>query len=158
MRYMFFIFFLATSWALPTDKQQPIHFSAGSIEWDHIQSHGVFKDNVCFQQGSTQLHATSGYSIGDAMHQFTKIVMHGTKNQPAHFITTPKINEPEINAFSDEMIYLPLQKLIILQGNVHVKQGRYEFYAPYVQYNTELKKLLTKPQQQQNTTIVINPE
>jgi lipopolysaccharide export system protein LptA len=158
LTWFFILLFNTYAWSLPEDKQQPIHFTAGEIEWDHIQSHGIFKNQVSFEQGSTKLDAASGYSLGDATHQFKKIVMKGDVKKQAHFITIPKNKEPEVNAFADTMIYLPIEKLIILKGHVHVTQGRYQFSAPYVKYNTELKKLLTKNNNQQQTTIIINPE
>jgi lipopolysaccharide export system protein LptA len=150
--------FLKIGFALPEDKQKPIHFSAGEVEWDHLQSHGIFKKNVSFEQGSTKLYASSGFSMGDKIHQFTKVVMYGDKKHQAHFITLPKANEPVLHAFADAMIYLPIQKHIILKGHVHVTQGRYQFHAPYVKYDTELKKLFTKPEHQESTTIIVNPE
>lgn len=152
---LFMTFF---AWSLPEDKQQAIHFSAGEIEWDHLESKGLFKNKVSFEQGSTKLYASSGYSKGDATHQFTKVVMYGAPNEQAHFITIPKNNDPEVNAFADTMIYLPIKKLIILKGHVHVTQGRYEFSAPFVKYNTELKRLITQKNNQEQTTIIINPE
>ena len=152
------LFISHQSFCLPDDKEKPIHFSAGEIEWDHLQSHGIFKKNVSFEQGSTKLNASSGFSIGDATHQFTKVVMHGSPKQQAHFVTIPKANDPAVDAYADTMIYLPIKKLIILKGNVHVTQGRYQFTVPYVKYDTELKKLFTKQEHQQQTTIIVNPE
>jgi lipopolysaccharide export system protein LptA len=146
------------AFCLPDDKQKPIHFSAGEIEWDHLQSHGIFKKNVSFEQGSTKLYANSGFSKGDATHQFTKVVMYGSPKQQAHFITVPKAQDPKVDAYADTMIYLPIKILIILKGHVHVTQGRYQFSAPYVKYDTELKKLFTRQEHQEQTTIIVNPE
>lgn len=147
-----------TSWSLGIDQHQPIHFSAGAIEWDHALSKGIFKNQVHFEQGTTKLDASYGHSEGDAQHQFKKIVMFGDAHHQAHFITLPKPNDPVVNAYADTMIYLPLKKLIILKGHVHVTQGRYDFSAPYVQYDTEQKKLITKKTAQEQTTITIQPE
>lgn len=153
------LFFTTTvTWSLGNDQHQAIHFSAGEIEWDHATSHGIFKNQVHFEQGSTQLDADRGRSEGDTQHQFKKIVMYGNEKKQAHFITLPNPKDAVVNAYADTMIYLPLKKIIILKGHVHVIQGRYDFSAPYVRYNTELKKLITKKTNTQQTTITIQPE
>ncbi len=155
---LFLLGFTCSCWSLGIDQQQPIHFSAGEIEWDHSQSQGLFKNQVHFQQGSTRLDASSGRSEGDTQHQFKKIIMYGDKEKQAHFVTLPNPKDSLVNAYADKMIYLPLKKVIVLKGHVHVIQGRYDFSAPYVRYNTELKKLITKKTNTQQTTITIQPE
>lgn len=157
--WLVFLFGLSIScWSLGIDQNQPIHFSAGEIEWDHAKSQGIFKHQVHFEQGTTKLDAIHGRSEGDHEHQFKKVVMYGDKQKQAHFITLPNLKDPEVNAYADIMIYLPLKKMIVLKGHVHVIQGRYDFSAPYVKYNTELKRIITKQSVDQQTTITIQPE
>jgi lipopolysaccharide transport protein LptA len=144
--------------SLPDDKEKPIHFTAGIIEWDQIHYKGTFKNKVSFLQGTTELYAESGYSLGDAEHQFNKIVVLGNEKQQAHFIVQPELKQPVVHAYADKMIYLPSKKLIELYGNVKVTQGRYHFTAPYLQYNTEEKKMLTKASQKELTILTVDPE
>lgn len=154
------IFAIATplTYALPEDKTKPIHFSAGQIEWDQIHYKGTFKDKVSFIQGTTELYAESGYSLGDAEHQFNTVVLLGNSSQQAHFLIQPQINEQIVHAYADKMVYLPSKKLIELYGNVKVTQGRYHFNAPYLQYNTEEKKMLSKASKSELTILTIDPE
>lgn len=144
--------------ALPEDKSKPIHFTAGQIEWDQIHFKGTFKNKVSFIQGSTELYADSGYSLGDAEHQFNTVVLLGNASEQAHFQIKPQLNEQMVHAYADKMIYLPSKKLIELYGNVKVTQGRYHFNAPYLQYNTEDKKMLSKASKNELTILTIDPE
>ncbi len=144
--------------SLPDDKEKPIHFQAGIIEWDQIHYKGVFKNKVSFIQGTTELYAESGYSQGDAEHQFNQIVLLGNEKQQAHFLIQPKLQEPVVHAYANKMIYLPSKKLIELHGDVKVTQGRYHFNAPYLQYNTEEKKMLSKASEKELTILTVDPE
>lgn len=144
--------------ALPEDKNQPIHFTAGVIEWDQIHYKGIYKNKVSFKQGTTELYADSGYSHGDSEHQFNKIVLLGTSKEQAHFLIQPQSDKEIIHAYANKMIYLPSKKLIELYGNVKVTQGRYHFNTPYLQYNTEEKKMLSKASENELTILTIDPE
>jgi lipopolysaccharide transport protein LptA len=145
-------------YSLPQDKLEIIHFSAGTIEWDQLEHRGRFTDNVSFQQGTTKLFATSGVAIGDEHNQFNQIILFGTQSKQAHFITIPKPNDKEVHAYANKMVYLPQKKLIKLYGKVYVTQGRFHFKAPFMQYDLDKKKVITKPTQQEQTSILIDPE
>ena len=152
------IFLSFPVFSLPEDKEKPIHFTAGVIEWDQIHYKGTFKNKVSFIQGTTELYADSGYSQGDAEHQFNKIVLLGNEKQQAHFLIQPQPKEQVVHAYANKMVYLPAKKLIELYGNVKVTQGRYHFNAPYLQYNTEEKKMLSKASENELTILTVDPD
>lgn len=152
------LFLSSLVYALPSDKKEVIHFSAGEIEWDQSNYHGIFKNSVSFIQGTSKIFATRGYSDGNKKQQFTKVVLFGDDATQAHFITTPKENDLEVDAKADKMIYLPLEKLIKLKGNVQIVQGRYHFQAPYLEYHMDTQKVITKSLDNHLTTIIVDPE
>ena len=145
-------------YALEADRKEPIHFTAGAIEWDQLSHTGTFKDNVSFTQGSTQLFASRGCTKGDDNNQFEEVMLYGDTKQQAHFITIPKPNEKQVDAYADKMVYLPQKKVIQLFGKVYITQGRYHFSAPYLEYNIEKKKIISHSDNQQKTTVVVDPE
>lgn len=152
------ILFSLSCLALPQDKNEIIHFSAGVIEWDQLEHLGRFSHKVSFKQGTTQLFASNGFTQGDTNNQFQKITLYGSKNQQAHFLTLPKPKEQMVHAYADKMVYLPQKKLIQLYDHVYVTQGRFHFRAPYLQYDLEKKKLISKSSNQELTNILIDPE
>ena len=156
--FLLSIFLTLPIYSLPDDKEKPIHFKAGIIEWDQIHYKGIFKNKVSFIQGSTELYAESGYSEGDAEHQFNKIVLLGYKKDQAHFLIQPQPKEEIVHAYANKMIYLPSKKLIELHGNVKVTQGRYHFNAPFLQYDTEKKKMLSKASKNELTILTVDPD
>lgn len=168
MRHLFFIikifnFFLFSTYCfsatapLPIQNNLPIHFTAGVIEWDQVNHIGLFSGNVSFKQGNTQLFASSGKTTGNDKNQFNEVVLFGEKNKQAHFISTPK-DQNEVHAYANKMIYKPAEHLIELYGNVYITQDKYHFRAPYVQYDLEKKKVISKSSSEQQTSIIIEPE
>lgn len=144
--------------AKPDDNQKPIQFSAGQVEWDHQNAKGFFSNKVIFIQGTTEITAESGYSIGDKGHQFKKVVLLGSSKNQACFKTIPKENETTLLAFADKMVYLPDLEMIKLIGNVKINQARYHFQAPYLEYHITTKKMISKSNSNEMTTIIIEPE
>lgn len=160
----FYLIFLITFFSfalkaetLPLNNNLPIYFTAGTIEWDQITHKGIFKDQVSFKQGTTELYASSGKTIGNENNQFDRVFLYGEAKQQAHFISMPN-NQNEVHAYADKMIYLPKEHLIQLLGHVYITQGKFQFRAPYVQYDLEKKKVISKSSAQERTSIIIKPE
>ena len=161
MRVFFYCLFSLLSLkalAQPDDNQKPIHFSAGQMEWDQQNAKGVFSQKVLFIQGTTEINAESGYSIGDKEHQFKKIVLLGSLKKQASFKTVPNVNDTTLFAYADKMVYLPLAEMIKLIGHVKINQAQYHFQAPYLEYHLTSKKILSKSSASDMTTIIIEPE
>ncbi len=152
----FFPFILKAE-PLPINNNLPIYFTAGTIEWDQLTHTGIFKDQVSFKQGTTQLYASSGKTIGNDDNQFGKVLLYGVPKQQAHFISILN-NQNEVHAYADKMIYLPKEHLIQLYGHVYITQGKFHFRAPYVQYDIEKKKVISKSSAIERTSIIIEPE
>jgi len=160
-KIIFFVFSICLSklgLCLPDDQDKLIHFRAGQIEWDQLKHQGRLSHRVYFRQGSTRLFAERGQSQGDANHQFKIVTLLGRKERQAHFITLTNTKEPKVHAYADKMVYFPDLKIIQLYGNVYIRQGRYHFRAPYLKYDLNSKKLLTKAVNQQPVTLIIEPE
>ena len=159
----FFCYFLVlllsdSVFATSADSQKPIQFTAGQVEWDQQKSKGLFSQNLVFIQGTTEITAESGYSIGDKDHQFNKLVILGTSQKQARFKTIPDNNEAPLFAFADKMIYLPVLDMIKLIGHVKIDQARYHFQAPYLEYHLKSKKIISKSTDENLTTMIIEPE
>jgi lipopolysaccharide export system protein LptA len=157
-KFLILMSVVSVAFCLPDDKKQTIHFTAGVVEWDQILHKGEFKDNVSFNQGSTQLFAHFGTAQGDEHNQFNEVVLYGDEKKQAHFLTVPKPHDQVVHAYADKMIYLPQKKLIQLYGNVSVHQGRYHFQAPFLQYDLEKKKIISQSSGQNKTTVIVDPE
>ena len=156
--FVFSIFLAKLNFCWSRDKDQLIHFRSGQFEWDQMNHQGHLSHRVYFRQGSTQLFADRGETQGDAVHQFNKVTLLGGNNKQAHFITLTHPNEPKVHAYADKMVYFPEMKIIELYGKVYIKQGRYHFHAPYLRYDLDAKKVISKAIHQQPVTLLIEPE
>ncbi len=156
--FAFGICLLKPSFCLPSDKEQLIHFRSGQVEWDQLKHQGHLSHQVFFRQGSTRLYAQTGETQGDASHQFKKVTLYGDEKQQAHFMTLTQPTEPKVHAYANKMVYFPDKKIIKLYGDVYIQQGRYHFRAPYLKYDLNSKKVLTKAVNQQPVTLLIEPE
>jgi lipopolysaccharide export system protein LptA len=150
------LLFSIPSFALPTDKTQPVYFNADTVSYNHTTGVGIYTGHVKIIQGSTQIIANQVMTYSNQQNQVQKAVAIGT---PAQYQTQPKPNQALIHANASVIEYYPQQRVAILKGNASVIQNKNVLKSPWISYDMKLDKVKTGTKDtKQRTTIVFQPE
>lgn len=144
------------SFALPTDKTQPVHFKADTVSYNHTTGVGIYTGHVTIVQGTTQIIANQIVTYSNQQNQVQKAIAIGT---PAQYQTQPKPNQALIQADASTIEYYPQKRLAILKGNASVVQNKNVLKSPWISYDMKLDKVKTgAAKTNQRTTIVFQPQ
>ncbi len=157
VRLFALLLFTQGCFALPTDRMQLMHLSAGSADLDQQAHRGIYTDDVQLDQGTTHIRAANAVTEGNAKNQLIKAIINGNKKIQAHYWTLPSADKPEVHAYADCINYYPNTHLIELIGNARVEQGSDSFSAPKISYDTLHQHVFSQGNGQARTTIVIHP-
>lgn len=144
-----------TTWALPTDSQQPMQITSDSSTVDRSNGIATFIGHVQFIQGSTKVTGDKMVVYFDKKNQMQKVVVTGNL---AEAWTQPQANKPVLHAKAQTINYLPTQHTIDLEGTAQADQNGNVLQGPSLSYNTLTQVLTTLPSKTGRTTIVIQPQ
>ncbi len=126
------------SFALSTDKDQPIEVEADEAELDDMNDVSIYRGNVIVRQGS--IHMT-----GDVMTVYSKggdeldyIIIEGN---PATYKQLPDNSSVHDQAKAIRMEYHETKNLVILIRDAWVKQDTSTLVGERIEYNTELSRV-----------------
>lgn len=156
--YVILFLSLGFAHALPSDKEQVMHVTADSADLNQQKHKGIYKGNVVFIQGTTNLHAAHAITEGNIKNQLTLAVAKGSNETQAHYWTETGPNKPPFHAYANTIKYFPLKHLIELTGNAHIEQGQNSLSAAKIIYDTKEQHLISKNDGKTRTTIIIYPE
>ncbi len=107
------------SWALETDRQQPIHIQADRITVHEKEGRSYYEGNVEFTQGSLQIKGDeiTVHLQNDALQ---KIIVKGT---PATLQQRPEADHELVHSKALRMEYDAIQQVVTLIENAQVQQG-----------------------------------
>ena len=108
----------STTWALPDDKEQPIHITADQALRDEAKGHTVYSGNVRMVQGSMELEADR-LTIWHQSEDADKIVARG---QPARFRQQPEVDQDLVHAQADVITYRQRAQSVNLKTNARIEQ------------------------------------
>lgn len=145
-------------YALDSDKEQVLHVVADSADLSQQKHRGVYKGNVEFVQGTTNIQAANALTIGSVKNQLTLAIANGDKQKQAHYWTESGPGKPPFHAYADSIRYYPLRHLIELKGNAHVEQGNNSLSAALITYDTLKKRVISQGHGSTRTTIIFYPE
>lgn len=119
--------------ALPTDRQQPIHISADSAQIDDNTGTTTYKGNVLMTQGSLEIRAAnvSLYRINDEVSQ---IIATGS---PANFRQQPSSDQPITDAFGEKLDYQITNQTVTISGKARVEQAGDTFSGERIVYQMD---------------------
>lgn len=155
---LFTFLFPALCFSLPEDREQIIKLHADTADLNQSTHRGVYKGNVCLDQGTTHVRAAEAITEGNAENKLVMALAKGDKKNQAHYWATPEKDKPELHAFADEIYYYPERHVIELVGNARIQQGENSFSAAKIIYDTESQHVLTENNGKGRTTIIIHPE
>jgi len=127
------LFFTAGTWALSTDKDQPIEIEADTADLDDEKGITIYRGNVILIQGSVRM-------TGDIMTVYFKdneldtLIMEG---KPARYRQLPDDSKIYDEAESLRMEYYELKSLVILIDKASFKQEGLSFSGNRIEYDTE---------------------
>ena len=126
-----------SSWALPGDRNQPIHIQAGEGNYDPASGVSVLTGAVQVDQGTLRLRAaTVTLSNGDDG-ELERIVADGTSEQPATFRQRLNADEPPVNARAQRIDYAVTEQRIELKGSAFLSQSDREFSGEVIFWDIE---------------------
>jgi len=143
------------SYALPSDKDQPIHITSDTAHLDKSAGIGIFQGHVVLTQGTSIVKTNKLTLYSDKNNQLLKAVATG--GNPSYYtITDPK--KPPFTATGDMIQYIPPENKIVLTGNAKAVQGSDTYAAPEIEYHIDKEMVISAPSKTGRTTIVINPQ
>lgn len=123
----------AAAWALSSDKQQPIHIEADSAVIDDARGTAVYRGNVRYTQGSTQLEAEQVTIYSADRQKVDKVVADG---DPATFRQRPDNREQDMRGQAAHIEYYADDARLLLENDAHLWQGKNEFAGSRIEYDT----------------------
>ncbi|WP_293267062.1 lipopolysaccharide transport periplasmic protein LptA [Neptunomonas sp.] len=127
------LFFSTLSFALPTDRKQPIHISADSARIDDNTGTTTYKGNVLMTQGSMKIRAAN-VNLYRKNDDVSHIIATGG---PANFSQQPSENQVMTNAFGKRLEYKISDQTVTITGEARVEQGRDTFSSERIVYQMD---------------------
>ena len=121
-----------SSWALESDRDQPIHIKADRITVKEKEGVSFYQGNVVFTQGSLRVTGdeVTVFLQGDVL---SKIIVIGN---PATLKQTPDHRQEPVNSKAKRMEYDAKKEVVYLIDNAEVQQGPNRFAGDYIEYDT----------------------
>ena len=143
------LLFATNTWALSTDKDQPIEIEADNADLDNEKGVTIYRGNVVLTQGTVRM-------TGDTMTVYFKddeldtLIMEG---KPARYRQLPDDSEIYDEAEALRKEYYELKSLVILIDKASFKQEGLSFSGNRIEYDTEHSKVKARGSvKQQNGT------
>ncbi len=127
------LLFTVSTWALSTDKDQPIEIEADYADLDDEKGVTIYRGNVVLTQGSVRM-------TGDTMtvyftdDELDTLIMEG---KPARYRQLPDDSKIYDEAEALRMEYYELKNLIVLIDKASFKQEGLSFSGNRIEYDTE---------------------
>lgn len=146
--------FSATSYALPSDSEQPIRVQADSADMDNNKGILVYKGNVIITQGTM---VVMGHTVTITRNKNGEIDVMTAQGNPAYYEQKPSANDPVIKAYGKTIQYQAAKKLIILIDDAKVIQNNNVFTGNKIIYDID-RKLIKSASPKQRIDMLLYPE
>ncbi|MCV6591070.1 MAG: lipopolysaccharide transport periplasmic protein LptA [Marinobacterium sp.] len=121
------------SFALPEDRNQPVHVSADSASIDEKTGITLYQGDVVISQGSLQINADQ-VKLYRSNSGIDRLVATG-RQKAAHFRQKPAQDQPWTDAWGQTMEYDVSKQSLTISGNGKVQQGKDRFSGERIVYN-----------------------
>jgi lipopolysaccharide export system protein LptA len=116
--------------ALPSDREQPIHISADSARIDDNTGTTTYTGHVRMIQGSMEIRAAK-VDLFREKDDVSRIIAIGS---PANFRQKPSADKPTTNAFGQKLEYEIAAQTVTITGQARVEQDRDTFSGERIVY------------------------
>lgn len=121
----------SSAYALPDDRNQPIHISSDTAEIDDSTGRSIYRGKVYMTQGSIKLKADQVTIISNAQ-GISKLIAIGI---PAHFQQLPEPNKNIMHAFGNTIEYFVAGERIELKKQAKLVQEQNTFTGERIDYD-----------------------
>ncbi len=142
--------------ALATDKDQPIHIEADSLDFDEKKEIAIYRGNVILKQGSIRIHADV-LTIFGIQDNTDKIIATG---KPATFKQRPDGADEDIHGEALQLEYYSDSDLLLLLGEGVVRRGKETLSSERIEYDRRnaLVKAGSRTSSKQRVTVILKPQ
>lgn len=131
-------FICGLSWALDSDRYQPIDVAADSAILDDKAGKAIYRGGVLLTQGSLKIQADKLTIEADAQGKVEKVIATGDL---AQFQQRPNENDKLIEAQANTVEYYVANEKIVLIDNARVVQNDNLFEGNIIEYDIRDQKL-----------------
>ncbi len=117
--------------ALPSDREQPIFIEADSVEIDDARGISVYRGNVHYVQGTTELTADEA-TVHSEKRRLKKLVARG---RPARYSTLPEGEQVKMTAEALTIIYFADREVYEFHEKAHLWHKGNEFFGAFISYD-----------------------
>ncbi|MGY4492475.1 lipopolysaccharide transport periplasmic protein LptA [gamma proteobacterium L18] len=101
----------ASAWALPTDRDQPIHIQSDDAQLDDKQGVATYKGNVIITQGTMKI---TGNTVTITRNAQGDVDVFTSVGNLAYYEQKPAIDKPIVQGYGKTIQYFSAQNRIIL--------------------------------------------
>jgi lipopolysaccharide export system protein LptA len=125
------------SYSLEADRYAPINIQANHAELSESHGTAIYTGKVELSQGSLRIlcDTLTVYTQSGAVN---KVEANG---QPAHYQQQLENNEPNVQAESLSIVYLPADEKVILKHNAKLMQSKNVFEGDLIEYDLKQQRL-----------------
>ena len=124
----------ASTWALPTDREQPIRVQADSAELDDKQGVAVYRGGVVITQGSLKI---TGDTVTITQTPQGDIDVFTAVGKPAYYEQKPAADKQLVQAYGLTIQYYASNERIVLIDQAKVIQEGNTFEGEKIVYDTQ---------------------
>ena len=106
-----------SAWALPTDRDQPIHIQSDDAQLDDKQGVATYKGNVNITQGSMKI---TGNTVTITRNAQGDVDVFTAVGNLAYYEQKPAVNKPIVQAYGVTIQYFAAQDRIVLVDKAKV--------------------------------------
>lgn len=134
------------SWALPGDRQEPIHISSDNADIDDAKGVAIYRGDVVMTQGSTKLTGDI-VTIYSANREVKRIVSEGNGKKLAYYEEEQEGDKGLLKAWGETIDYNMGTEKIRLIKKARLEQKGDTFTGDQIDYD-QLKQLVNAHSQQ----------
>ena len=124
----------STSWALPSDRDQPIRVQADSAELDDKQGVAVYRGGVVITQGSLKI---TGDTVTLTQNKAGELEVFTAVGKPAYYEQQPSADKQIVKAYGLTIQYYASNERIVLIDQAKVIQEGNTFEGEKIVYDTQ---------------------
>jgi len=143
-------------WGLASDREQPIHIQADSLEMDEAKGVSQYRGDVRFVQGSIVLSADFVIVYSEDK-RVRKVIATGS---PAHFSQQLDGEDGEMRARASRIEYFASKELLQLHGDAYLWQADNQFTGDLIEYGLKDEVVMARKAKSgdERVRIVIQPD
>lgn len=124
----------ASTWALPSDREQPIRVQADSAELDDKQGVAVYRGGVVITQGTLKI---TGDTVTITQDGNGDVEVFTSVGKPAYYEQKPAVDKEIVKAYGLTIQYFASNERIVLIDQAKVIQEGNTFEGEKIVYDTQ---------------------